>query len=317
MLDYKEQGMLAPSQLKEIVTVLQNGGVIAFPTETVYALAGDARSVSAVKKIFKLKNRPLHQPLSVLLAQNYDLNEWANEVSPIAKQLANYFWPGPLTLILNKNESISAELTGGQAKIGLRVPDHPIAQAILKAFAGGLAAPSANRSTHLSPTQADHVRQEFGDKLDMIIEGGMCSIGIESTIVDVTTTAPRILRLGAISQVEIEDVIHCSIKDFSVSMRSQGTRLPFQQIQADKLKTVILSYLDQGKSVTVLARHPSILRHKNLFWINMPKEASDYAGVLYQYLREAEQNSTDKILVESVPMNEAWSGIRAILARYE
>lgn len=312
MLAYKEKDVFSSGQLEALVASLREGGVIAFPTETVYALAGDARNVSTLKKIFKLKNRPLNQPLSVLLAQNYDLNAWADEISPVAKQLADYFWPGPLTLILNKNESIARELTGGHAKIGLRVPDHPLAQAILKAFDGGLAAPSANRSNHFSPTHVEHVRQAFGEQLDGILDGGACSIGIESTIVDVSSTIPKLLRLGAIAQEKIQRVIHCElIMDPSASTRRSS--LIFQQIQTDELKKVVFGYINQGKSVTVLARHPSMLNHKNLLWITMPKEAPDYAHVLYKHLREAEQNSSDKILVESVATSEAWSGIRRIL----
>ncbi|MES2998326.1 MAG: L-threonylcarbamoyladenylate synthase [Pseudomonadota bacterium] len=307
--------MLTINQLKKLVTLLRGGGVVAFPTETVYALAGDARNLSAIKKIFELKNRPLHQPLSVLLPQHYDLEAWAHDVPAIAKRLVDYFWPGPLTLILHKNKSILSELIGGGNKIGLRVPDHLIAQTILEAFSGGLAAPSANRSTRLSPTQADHVRQEFGDKLVSIIDGGACTIGIESTIVDVTTPIPRIRRLGAISQKELQKVID---SEFIIDSPDPIPRvkIPLQQIARDKLKRITCEYLHQGKSVTVLARHTENLIHNNLIWITMPEEASHYARVLYQFLREAEQNSMDAIFVESVPINEGWSGIRPLIGDY-
>ncbi len=314
MLNDKEKELLAPSQLKEIVGVLQVGGIIALPTETVYALAGDAKNISAIKRIFKLKNRPLNQALSVLLPQNYDLKAWADEISPVARQLAEYFWPGPLTLILNKNKFIPAELTGGQNKIGLRVPDHPITQTVLKAFAGGLAAPSANRSTQLSPTQVEHVRETFGEQLNGVIDGGVCSVGIESTIVDVSTTVPKLLRLGAISQEKIQRVINRElIIDPSVSSRYKT--LTLRQIQTDELKDIVVGYINQGKFVTVLARRSALLSDKNLLWVNMPKEASDYARVLYKHLHDAEHVSAE-ILVESVPMNEVWSGVQAILKRY-
>ena len=306
--------MLSKTQLKKSVASLQAGRVIAFPTETVYALAGDARNILAVKKIFALKNRPLNQPLSVLLPENYVLEEWADDISSMARHLANYFWPGPLTLILKKNQSVLPELTGGQLKIGLRVPNHPTAQSILKAFSGGLAAPSANRSTHFSPTQAVHVYEEFGDQLD-VVDGGDCSIGIESTIVDVTTSIPKIVRLGAISQQAIQNVIACeAIQDLqSLAPRKS---LMFQQIATTDLQKVIYEYLKQGKSVTVLARHTSPIIHKNLSWMTMPAEANLYGQVLYEYLRKAAQNSTDKILVESIPASEKWSGVRAALEKY-
>jgi L-threonylcarbamoyladenylate synthase len=305
---------LAPSALRKLVSLLQEGELIAFPTETVYALAGDARNLCAVKKIFALKKRPLYQPLSVLLPQGYDLNAWASGVPAIAEQLADCFWPGPLTLILNKNTSVLSELVGGQAKIGLRVPDHPIAQAILHAFSGGLAAPSANRSTHLSPTQAEHVREEFGGQLANIVEGGTCSIGIESTIVDVTATIPRIVRVGAISEEAIQNVIHCRlINDCPVSHRKG--RIVLQQLKAEELQSAILDYLNQGKSVTVLARYASTLNQKNLIWIEMPKEAADYARVLYTHLHEIEQNLTDEVLVEALPSHGGWAGVRTVLER--
>ncbi|MDQ8038894.1 MAG: L-threonylcarbamoyladenylate synthase [Rickettsiella sp.] len=310
----KRVNTFSRGQLKRIVDSLQQGNVIAFPTETVYALAGDARNLTAIKKIFALKNRPLNQPLSVLLPENYNFELWVTNVSSLARHLAACFWPGPLTLILNKNETVLPELTGGQSKIGLRVPDHPIAQAILQGFTSGLAAPSANRSTYLSSTQLEHVQQAFSDQLDIIIDGGECSVGIESTIVDVTSTIPRILRLGAISQAKIQNVVNCEvILDTPASMRD--IRLPIQEIAISNLKSVISEYLSYGKSVTVLARHSSKLAMKNLIWINMPKEAFDYARVLYKYLREAE-NLTDKILIEALPTDASWIGIRHILGKY-
>jgi L-threonylcarbamoyladenylate synthase len=304
--------VLTPIQLKKLVVSLQKGGLIALPTETVYALAGDARNLVSIQKIFQLKNRPLNQPLSVLLPQNYNFNAWTDNVSSIAQRLADHFWPGPLTLIFDKNRSVLSELVGGGNKIGLRVPDHVIAQAILRAFASGLAAPSANLSTHLSPSQADHVRQAFGDKIDTIIDGGPCSIGIESTIVDVTTPVPRILRLGTILKKDLQHVVDSEfINDFSVSIPHR--KLFLQQVEKAKLKSITHEYLNQGKSVVVLARHAPNLIHKNLIWINMPKEANYYAHVLYKYLHQAEQNSTHEIVVESLPMNERWSGIRTLI----
>lgn len=310
----KEKINLIPEeQLQKLVLSLKDGGVIAFPTETVYALAGDARNLSVVKRIFKLKARPLTQPLSVLLPQNYDLTAWAKDISPHAQRLADYFWPGPLTLIFNKKESVLSELTGGGSKVGLRVPDHPIAQAILQAFGGGLAAPSANRSTHLSPTQSLHVRQAFAGELDAIVDGGACAIGIESTIVDVSSDMPRLLRLGAIPQEAIQRVIDSKlVADSSARGR---ILLPLRQIEREALENTVYHYLNQGKSITVLARQPARISHANLIWVTMPEEASDYGRVLYQHLHEAEQSLPNQILVESLPLNEAWAGIHALLRR--
>ncbi len=218
--------MLAAAKLKNIVTLLQGGGVVALPTETVYALAGDARNLSVIKRIFELKKRPLHQPLSVLLPQNYDILAWTDQVNSIARRLIDYFWPGPLTLVFRKNKSVLSELVGGRETIGLRVPDHSIAQAILRALACGLAAPSANLYTQCSPTNVDHVRQVFSEQIDTIIDGGPCAVGIASTIVDVTKSIPRILRLGAILKKDLQCVVDSEfVEDYSTTMIT-GITLP-------------------------------------------------------------------------------------------
>lgn len=303
--------MLRKNQLKALVASLQQGNLIAFPTETVYALAGDARNLSSVKRLFELKNRPLNQPLSVLLPKNYDLTAWTRDVSSVAQRLADYFWPGPLTLVFHRNESVLPELVGGGNKIGLRVPDHAIAQAILEAFAGGLAAPSANRFANLSSTHADHVSQEFGDNFGMLVDGGACTIGIESTIVDVTTPVPRMLRLGAISQEALQKVIDSDfVRDFPVIPRVKSR---FRQVESDHLNTVVFEYLNKKMSIAVLARHAATLVHEKLIWINMPKVPEDYARALYANLREVEKNLPDKILIESLPKNEEWMGLNQLI----
>lgn len=307
----EENDIMHEQFLQKLVLILQQGGVVSFPTETVYALAGDARNPSTIKRIFKLKARPLNQPLSVLLPRNGDLSTWVKNVPPIARQLAENFWPGPITLIFNKNESVLSELTGGGTKIGLRVPNHFFAQRLLQAFDGGLAAPSANVSGQLSPTQHLHVRQAFADKLDAIVDGGACSIGMESTIVDVSSDIPQILRLGAISLEAIQNVIHTEL---IINASAHGCiRLPVKQVQRSALKTVVHQYLNQGKSIAVLARYTPRINHPNLIWMAMPAAASDYARVLYQRLHEVENNSTEQVLIESLPMSDAWAAIRALL----
>lgn len=305
--------MMNRDEIDLAVKLLKQGELVVFPTETVYALAGDARNLSALKQIFKLKRRPLTQALSVLLADYHSLDAWACHISPLARKLARHFWPGPLTLILNKNESVLSELTAGHAKIGLRVPDHPIALALLKAFSGGLAAPSANRSGYLSPTQAEHVRQEFGDEIALIIEGGPCAIGIESTILDVTTKIPRVLRIGAISLEQISQFTPYE-RIQSVPSVTQLARKPaLQQISIGQLAPIINEYLNQGKTVTVLGLHPANISHRNLIWITMPNNALKYGRVLYQYLHDAKQRASDKILVESIPKHEVWQGVQFLL----
>lgn len=307
--------MINLSELDLAIELLKHGKLIVFPTETVYALAGDARNLSAVKQIFMLKGRPLNQPLSVLLAEDHSLDAWARDISPLARKLAQHFWPGPLTLILHKEKSVLSELTGGQNKIGLRVPDHPIAQAILKGFASGLAAPSANRSAHLSPTQIEHVQQEFDNKIELIIDGGPCSIGIESTIIDVTVDIPRILRLGAISLDQIKTITPYEIEGSALSRHLSNKPL-LKQVPKQQLDHVINNYLNRHKTLTIFGLGPSKKKHKNLTWICMPNDVSKYAQGLYKHLHEAERNLSDEILVECVPKLKAWAGIQLILDKH-
>ncbi|MFZ0219407.1 MAG: L-threonylcarbamoyladenylate synthase [Candidatus Aquirickettsiella sp.] len=310
--------MITIDELAKAVKLLKAGKLIVFPTETVYALAGDARNLTAVQQIFALKQRPSNQPLSVLLAKQHPLNRWARDIPPVAKKLAQHFWPGPLTLILNKEKSILPELTGGQDKIGLRVPDHPIAQTILNSFASGLAAPSANRTAHLSPTQIEHVRHEFDNKLELIIDGGPCSIGIESTIIDVTFDVPRIIRLGAISLEQIEFITPYTIGE-SMLAQDISKKPRLKQVLKQELDHVIEAYLNQHKTLTVLGLgpiNPIKKNYKNLTWICMPKDVNKYSQVLYRYLHEAERDVRDEILVESVPKLKEWAGIQLILDKH-
>lgn len=307
--------MINSNELANAVKRLKEGKLIVFPTETVYALAGDARNLAAVQQIFALKGRPTNQALSVLLAKEHSLDKWARDIPMIAEKLAQHFWPGPLTLILHKEKSVLTALTGGQDKIGLRVPDHPIAQAILNSFGNGLAAPSANRSSHLSPTQIEHVRQEFDNELELIIDGGPCAIGIESTIIDVTFDLPRILRLGAISLEQLKPITPYEIEEFTVSHCLSKKPL-LKQVSEQELAFIIDNYLNQHKTLTVLGLGPTKKQSKNLTWIHMPNDASQYGRVLYKYLHEAEQHVNDAILVESVPRLKAWTGIQAILDKY-
>jgi len=301
-------------ELSKAVKLLKEGKLIVFPTETVYALAGDARNVTAVQQIFALKRRPLNQSLSVLLAKEAPLDRWACDIPRAAEKLAQHFWPGPLTLIVNKEKSVLTALTGGQDKIGLRVPEHPIAQAILNSFGSGLAAPSANRSAHLSSTQIEHVRQEFNNKIELIIDGGPCSIGIESTIIDVTFDVPRILRIGAISLEQLKSIIPYEVDQSALSRLSKKPLL--KQVTKQELVYVIDSYLNQHKTLTVLGLSPVKKKYKHLTWIRMPKEASQYGQVLYKHLHEAEQQKSNEILVEAVPKLKAWSGIQSILDKH-
>lgn len=178
---------------------------MAFPTETVYGLGADAENVAAVRKIFAVKGRPADHPLIVHLAGAQTLAHWAEEVPDLAWRLAERFWPGPLTIVLKKAGRVPLAVTGGLATVGLRVPNHELALALLRAFGGGIAAPSANRFGAVSPTTAEHVRDELGPLVDVVLDGGRCEVGIESTIVDLTREAPAILRPGGVSREALEE----------------------------------------------------------------------------------------------------------------
>ncbi len=195
------------TDLRRAVELLSMGGLVAFPTETVYGLGADASRDDAVAKIFAVKGRPRAHPLIVHLAPEARLDDWAIEVPAIARRLAAAAWPGPLTIILRRGPRVSLATTGGGETVGLRVPSHPVAQALLRAFGRGIAAPSANRFGAVSPTTADHVVADLGDDVDYILDGGACDVGVESTIVDLSRDRAVLLRPGGLARESIEAII--------------------------------------------------------------------------------------------------------------
>lgn len=196
----------APAEIARAAAVLAAGGLVAFPTETVYGLGADAANDDALLRIFAVKGRPTDHPLIVHFGDPADVGHYAATVSPVAEALAGEFWPGPLTLLLAAHRRVSRVATGGRETVGLRVPAHPVALALLDAFGGGVAAPSANRFGRVSPTTAAHVRDEFGGTVDMVLDGGPCTVGVESTIVDCTTEVVQILRPGGVTREQIEAI---------------------------------------------------------------------------------------------------------------
>src|SRR5579872_3332900 len=200
--------IMQKNDIAQAIKILTAGGLVAIPTETVYGLGADARNPKAVQKIFLAKQRPMDHPVIVHLADMSQMSEWAVEISQDALLLAKTFWPGPLTLILKKAPDVHDLVTGGQDTVGLRIPNHPVALAVLKEYGSGIAMPSANRFGRISPTTAQAVREELGNAVDLILEGGQCEVGVESTIVDVSDQHPVILRPGMITAQQIENVLH-------------------------------------------------------------------------------------------------------------
>jgi L-threonylcarbamoyladenylate synthase len=203
--------------------LLREGGLVAFPTETVYGLGADACNGAAVARIYAAKARPADHPLIVHLPDGAPLEPWADDVSSQARTLAQRFWPGPLTLILARRRLPALAVTGGQNTIGLRVPAHDVALSLLRAFDGGVAAPSANRFGGLSPTRAEHVRRDLGQRVDLILDGGACPVGVESTIVDCSGAHAEILRPGGVTREALEDALQVSLP---VRARAEHVRAP-------------------------------------------------------------------------------------------
>ncbi len=309
--------------------LLRDGGVVAFPTETVYGLGADAMSEAAVARIFKIKGRPQDHPVIVHLASAAALAEWAREISAAAHALAEAFWPGPLTLILKRAAQVPDAVTGGQDTVGLRIPEHPVAQALLAAFGRqgaeprlrGLAAPSANKFGHVSPTTAAHVRADLGDEVDLVLDGGASRVGIESTIVDVSGDAPAILRPGAISAQAIERVLGAPPATPGVhAPRAPGThkahyapRAKVRLVRRVELLEALASH--KGHRIGVLALEVTVPRLAAGLQRVVPAIAARYAHELYAHLRALDAQNVGQILIEAPPRSAAWAAINDRLAR--
>ena len=296
---------------------------MAFPTETVYGLGADAGNPDAVKKIFAAKGRPQDHPLIVHIADMAQMANWARNIPPSARRLARNFWPGPLTIILQRGPGVSDLVTGGQDTVGLRVPSHPVAQALLRAFDGGIAAPSANRFGRVSATTAEHVRREFGNVIDLVLDGGASAVGIESTIVDLSGRQATLLRPGWITAEQLEEALGMPLASpDSRSPRAPGAlarhyapRTRLMLLETDLLLELAASLTRQGKRVAVLAH--SVLRPilPDITWIVAPRDVSSYAHDLYANLRRLDDAGCDAILVEAPPQEAPWSAVADRLTR--
>jgi L-threonylcarbamoyladenylate synthase len=303
--------------------ILRAGGLVAFPTETVYGLGADAANPEALKKVFAAKGRPHDHPLIVHIADAVQLANWARDIPPAAHTLAKKFWPGPLTLVLKRNPQVPDAVTGGQDTVAVRVPSHPVAQALLREFGSGVAAPSANRFGRVSATTAAHVREEFGDAVACVLDGGAADVGIESTIVDCSRATPTLLRPGWITPQQLEAALGAPLAapDADVS-RAPGTldkhyapQTPLLLMEADLVAELARSLTRQGKRVAALARTSLRPLIDGLVWIAAPADAGGYAHDLYANLRELDHAGCDAILVEQPPEVAEWFAIRDRLTR--
>ena len=277
---------------------LKGGALVAFPTETVYGLGADATNAEAVARIYKVKGRPADHPLIVHLADMQDVMEWASEVPDYAIDLARAFWPGPMTLILPRTDLAKDFITGGQATVGLRVPDHTLALALLQEFkkigGKGLAAPSANRFGQVSPTTASAVQEELGDFLtdsDAILDGGPSSVGLESTIIDCTASAPRILRPGAITIEMIEKVTGLEVEDRDDVIRVSGS---LENHYAPSAQILLDGHPRPGDGYIALKSYPT---PEGAIRLAAPVDNEDFARQLYSALREADTQEIELVVV--------------------
>ena len=294
-------------ELECAVDALRRGRLVAFPTETVYGLGANARDADAVARIFAAKGRPADHPVIVHLPSPELLPRWAARVPDAARRLADAFWPGPLTLVLPRAAGVPDAVTGGLDTVGLRMPGHPVALALLRAFGDGIAAPSANRYGRVSPTLAQHVRDELGDRVDVILDGGRCDVGIESTIVDVSGDAPVLLRPGAITVDMLEAVLGIPVREAGEGATPAPGRKPSHYaprarvLLASDAEAVSLarSFASGGARVGLLAVHPPV--DPAVVWLGLPDDPPSQARQLYQRLRDADALGLDVVIAVPPP----------------
>lgn len=318
--------MPTAAELDEAVRLLEAGQLVAFPTETVYGLGADAENPAAIERIFTAKGRPSNHPVIVHVVDGGDVSYWTDEVPEAAQKLIDAFWPGPLTIILKRAAHIPAAVAGGQDSLGLRCPSHPVAQALLARFKrgrGGIAAPSANKFGQVSPTTAEHVRDEFGGTV-YVLEGDGVDVGIESSIVDLSrldTAGPVLLRPGAITAAMMADVLGTvPLPPDVAAPRASGTlkahyapRTTLSLAQADALPQY-LHGLPEGSRLVFVGNAPASTDPRCVF-VQAPATPDAYAQALYGLLRQLDKQGYQRLVFEPVPDTHEWDGVRDRLGR--
>ena len=292
--------------LIQAAAILRSGGLVAFPTETVYGLGAEATNADAVRKIFAAKGRPRTNPLICHVPDETVARRYAREWPPAAAQLAAAFWPGPLTLVLLKTDDIRDEVTAGRDTVALRAPDHPLTLMLLRILDRPLAGPSANQSSHVSPTTAQHVRDELGDRVDMILDGGPCDVGIESTVLDLSGAGggrPTILRPGGVTREQIEALIgpvdvFSGAVDTSVAAASPGQH---EKHYAPRTPAFRFDAADRARV--------------NGEILDVTGDAATYARQFYARLRELDDSGVAAIYIEMPPDTPEWTAVRDRITR--
>ncbi len=306
----------------EAVRILREGGLVAFPTETVYGLGARARDVTAVRAVFSAKGRPADHPLIVHLPIGASLDDWAAAVPPAARTLAARFWPGPLTVVLRRAASVADEITGGQDTVALRTPAHPVAARLLRELGEAVVAPSANRFGRISPTRAEHVASEFAELDLTVLDGGPCAVGLESTIVDLSGESPALLRPGAISGSELERALGTRLAPpddrGSPAPRVPG-RLERHYAPAAPTRLIDAAELDgpfpRLPGAALLLCHAPVPGGSFTAIRRLPPEPAEYGRELYATLRALDAASPSEVIVERPPGGEAWTAVHDRLAR--
>ena len=320
-----------PQAILDAARCIQAGGLVGFPTETVYGLGADASSDAAVAGIFAAKGRPANHPLIVHLADAAQVGDYAASMPPFAQRLMNAFWPGPLTVILPRRKGVARAAAGGQESIGLRCPAHPVALAFLKACldlgVSGVAGPSANRFGRVSPTTAPHVAGEFGDAL-RVLDGGPCAVGIESSIVDCTRGRPVLLRPGVLTRAQLEAA--CGepvldpgdLQDAGSAPRASGTleahyapEAKVRLMDAGAIQIALDVLGEDAAHIAVYARAVMRVRTARVLYRRMPDDAAATAQQLFAVLREFDAQGARLIWVETPPAMPEWDGVRDRLGR--
>jgi L-threonylcarbamoyladenylate synthase len=299
--------MAIQEEIRKAAEIIRAGGLVVFPTETVYGLGANALDAAAVKKIYALKGRPATSPLIVHVSSVEQAREYAAEWSAEAEQLAHEYWPGPLTLVVPKQSVIPDEVTAGLPTVGLRMPRHPVALELLRAAGVPIAAPSANRFTQLSPTTAQHVREAFGDDTPFLLDGGPCEVGLESTVIAVTKDGLEVLRPG---MAFVEEAV-AATEPIEPAHRSPGQH---KKHYSPRTRVLLVSHgrlPQEGRGAYLWIEHEAKAAHV----VRMPAQPEAYAAQLYRQLHQLDRDGLDWIAVEIPPETREWAAIRDRLTR--
>lgn len=318
------------NEITAAAELLRAGGTVAFPTETVYGLGADISSPSAIQQVFDIKKRPTNHPLIVHFSKTSQLQHWAKDIPDSAWKLAEHFWPGPLTIILQRSHRIPTTVTGGQDTVGLRIPNHPIALALLNQLGNkkAIAAPSANRFGRISPTTAAHVQDELGQAVDMILDGGACQVGLESTIISFQHDTTTVLRPGGIQLEALEEVLNGQITLASQNKqteRAPGTHAshyapitPLEICSPEHITQRSLELTAQGLHLAIITQSDCISGqsfNENTVRFSMPHDPIAYGSQLYSILRQLDHEGHDRLLIERPPSSPHWLTINDRLLR--